>query len=176
MCEDSVEFAAPFENQHIEGFKNAKAHYRCLYDGGVRVDCRPGVRPGRGRPGVESVLWWVLALHEQVRDRVSSGGHADPAAIQVQPGLPWRRPVQRFTSGHWGEEFVYSYETNDARFITINPTAAELELGTQIHQFAVNTLYYFDADEGLTVRPFLSFGIGGTLYRPTRQNPSQAIP
>ena len=31
-----------------------------------------------------------------------------------------------FTSGHWGEEFVYSYETNDARFITINSTAAEL--------------------------------------------------
>ena len=79
-----------------------------------------------------------------------------------------------FNSGHWGEEFVYSFETNDARFITISPTAAELELGTQIHQFAVNTLYYFDADQGLTVRPFLSFGIGGTLFRPTDEAKSIA--
>ncbi len=79
-----------------------------------------------------------------------------------------------FNSGHWGEEFVYSFETNDARFITINPAGSELELGTQIHQFAVNTLYYFDANEDLTVRPFLSFGIGGTLYRPTDEAKSIA--
>ena len=70
-------------------------------------------------------------------------------------------------SGHWGEEFVYSFESNEARFITVNPSAADLELGMQVHQFAINTLYYIDADESLPVRPFLSFGIGGTLYRPT---------
>ena len=70
-------------------------------------------------------------------------------------------------SGHWGEEFVYSFDSNAARFITVNPSAADLELGMQVHQFAINTLYYIDADESLPVRPFLSFGIGGTLYRPT---------
>ena len=81
-----------------------------------------------------------------------------------------------FTSGHWGEEFTYSFESNEARFITKSPTSSELELGMQIHQFAVNTLYYFNDDETSTVRPFLAVGIGGTLYRPTdpptKRNPS----
>ena len=71
------------------------------------------------------------------------------------------------TSGHWGEEFIYSFETNDARFITVNPAAPELALGMQVHQFSVNTVYYIDADEDLTVRPFLTFGVGATMYRPT---------
>ena len=31
----------------------------------------------------------------------------------------------------------------------------------------MNTLYYFGGDERATVRPFLTAGIGGTLYRPT---------
>ena len=79
-----------------------------------------------------------------------------------------------FTSGHWGEEFTYSFESNEARFITKSPTASELALGMQIHQFAVNTLYYFSDDETQTVRPFLALGIGGTLYRPTDEAKSIA--
>jgi hypothetical protein len=70
-------------------------------------------------------------------------------------------------SGHWREEFLYSFESNEARFITVNTAAADLELGMQVHQFAINTLYYVDAYENLRVRPFFSFGIGATLYRPT---------
>ena len=44
----------------------------------------------------------------------------------------------------------------------------------QVHQFAVNTLYYFSDDETETVRPFLTVGIGGTLYRPTDEAKSIA--
>ena len=57
--------------------------------------------------------------------------------------------------------------SNQTRFISIFPPRPELNLGIQVHQFAVNTLYYFVADPQLPVRPFLTFGIGGTLYRPT---------
>ena len=40
---------------------------------------------------------------------------------------------------------MYSYESNQTRFISVFPPLPELNLGIQIHQFAVNTLYYFDA-------------------------------
>ncbi len=36
------------------------------------------------------------------------------------------------TSGHWGEEFTYSFESNEARFITKSPTSSELALGMRI--------------------------------------------
>jgi len=80
-----------------------------------------------------------------------------------------------YNGGHWGEEFMYSYESNQTRFISVFPPRPELNLGIQVHQFAVNTLYYFDADPDLPVRPFLTFGIGGTLYRPTDEAKTIAL-
>ena len=88
-------------------------------------------------------------------------------SFKLKQGLGGGVRLNVFNSGHWGEEFVYSYENNNARFITKSGPGSELELGMQIHQFSVNTLYYIDSDQSLTVRPFLVFGIGGALYRPT---------
>lgn len=95
-------------------------------------------------------------------------------SFKFKQGLGGGVRLNVFNSGHWGEEFSYSYENNNARFITNTAPSSELELGMQIHQFSVNTLYYIDADETLTVRPFFVIGIGGTLYRPTDEAKSIA--
>jgi hypothetical protein len=71
------------------------------------------------------------------------------------------------TGGHWGEEFFYSFESSEAHFTRETPPQGQLDLGTQIHNLGVNGLYYFNSDDTARTRPFLSFGVGATIYRPT---------
>jgi len=74
-----------------------------------------------------------------------------------------------YTSGHWGQEFFYSFEPNEAHFIRKTAPQGQLDLGTQIHNLGVNGLYYFNSDDTVRTRPFLTFGIGATIYRPTSE-------
>ena len=78
-----------------------------------------------------------------------------------------------FNGGHWGEEFFYSFEPNQA---TIKQTVTSPATGTavfqtkldiQVHNFGINAIYFLSADEVRRTRPFFSFGFGGTVYRPT---------
>ena len=73
------------------------------------------------------------------------------------------------TSGHWGEEFFYSFEPNEAHFVRKTTPQQQLDLGIQIHNIGVNGLFYFNADDTARTRPFLSFGLGATIYRPTTE-------
>ena len=72
-----------------------------------------------------------------------------------------------YTRGHWSEEFFYSFEPNHVHFSrnSVPPTAVSLPF--QIHNYGISALYYLNDDESKTVRPFFSFGLGGTFYRMT---------
>jgi outer membrane protein W len=71
-----------------------------------------------------------------------------------------------YTHRHWGQEFYYSYEPNQATFTT--GTGSELKVDTGIHNLGVNALYYFG--DGLAgFSPFVSAGIGATIYKPTTE-------
>lgn len=74
-----------------------------------------------------------------------------------------------FNAGHWGQEFVYSFEPSDATFDRRTAPAATLKLPIQIHQLSVNALYYPNADESASLRAFGSFGIGAMVFRPTQE-------
>jgi hypothetical protein len=70
-----------------------------------------------------------------------------------------------YTRGHWSEEFFYSYEPSTAHIIRRTPPTSSINLGLGIHNYGVTALYYLNEDESRTFRPFLSIGVGGTLYR-----------
>ena len=72
-----------------------------------------------------------------------------------------------FTRGHWGQEFFYSYEPNIARFIRHSAPSSTLSLDIQVHNYGVTGLYYFHENEERRARPFVSFGVGGIVYRLT---------
>jgi hypothetical protein len=78
----------------------------------------------------------------------------------------WRGGVRLgvFTRGHWGQEFFYSYEPNVAHFIRRTPPTGSIDLSLGIHNYGVTALYYLNDNESNNVRPFLSAGVGGTLY------------
>jgi opacity protein-like surface antigen len=79
------------------------------------------------------------------------------------------RPGVRFNvynNGRWGEEFYFSYENNRFQYLR---GASFTSLPIQIYNFGFNTLYYLDPDLNAKLRPFLTFGLGATVYKPTEE-------
>jgi opacity protein-like surface antigen len=72
-----------------------------------------------------------------------------------------------YTRGHWSEEFFYSYEPSTAHIIRTSAPTRSVGLGVGIHNYGITALYYLEENETKTIRPFLSIGVGGTLYRLT---------
>src|SRR6266481_1969315 len=79
-----------------------------------------------------------------------------------------------YTRGHWSEEFFYSYEPSTAHFIRRSPPTNSVNLRLGINNYGATGLYYLREDESYSIRPFLSIGVGGTLYRLTDQAESFA--
>ena len=71
------------------------------------------------------------------------------------------------TTGHWGEEFFFSYEPNSARFIRLTTPQQEQRYDIRIYNFGLNMMYYLNEEESRRTRPFISAGIGSTMYQPT---------
>ncbi len=84
----------------------------------------------------------------------------------------WRGGVRVgvYTRGHWSEEFFYSYEPNKIHLDRNTAPAASTVLPIQVHNYGATALYYFSEDESHSVRPFLSIGLGGTVYRLTAES------
>jgi hypothetical protein len=72
-----------------------------------------------------------------------------------------------YTHGHWSEEFFYSYQPSTAHIIRRSAPTASVNLGLGVHNYGVTALYYFEENETKSIRPFLSIGVGGTLYHLT---------
>jgi hypothetical protein len=72
-------------------------------------------------------------------------------------------------NGHWGQEFFYSYEHNRARFVRQFVPINIVDLPIGIHNFGVTGLFYFTENEQAKTRPFVSFGLGASIYKPTKE-------
>jgi opacity protein-like surface antigen len=64
-------------------------------------------------------------------------------------------------SGHWGEEFSYSYGLNDAK-ILIAPSG-EFDFTSRSHQFGYNLVLY-PGNSKKTFVPFVTGGVGATIF------------
>jgi opacity protein-like surface antigen len=84
----------------------------------------------------------------------------------------WRAGVRVgvYTRGHWSEEFFYSYEPNKIHLNRLTAPAVSTLLPIQVNNYGITALYYFSENEGHSVRPFLSIGVGGTWYRLTPES------
>jgi hypothetical protein len=91
----------------------------------------------------------------------------------VPTGLRAGLRFNAYSRGHWGEEFLYSYEPNRAEFVLQRTPSNPLKLDIQVHNVALNTLYYLQEEETQRIRPFLTGGVGASIFRPTAY--SQAV-
>jgi hypothetical protein len=103
------------------------------------------------------------------RYQIGSPQSVTPVSGEFRLDAGWRAGIRFgvYTRGHWSEELFYSYEPNNAHIIRWTPPSNSTVLPIQVHNYGVTALYYFNDDESRTVRPFVSVGVGGTLYRLT---------
>ena len=73
------------------------------------------------------------------------------------------------THGHWGEEFFYSFEPNTAHFTRLTTPPRSLDLDLHVQNLGVNAMYYLNENETLRIHPFLSVGLGATIYQLTQE-------
>jgi opacity protein-like surface antigen len=76
--------------------------------------------------------------------------------------------------GHWGQDFLYSYGANAAR-INVAENGAPFSFTPRIHQISWNALWYPCGLRKSMMSPFLTAGIGGTLYRVPQQAVNEAL-
>ena len=102
------------------------------------------------------------------------------SAIPIQETFKLSRAVRGglrvgvFDRGHWSQEFFYSYEPNIAHFVRVSAPSTSVDLRLRIHNYGITGLYYFQDNELQSIRPFVSIGVGGTLYRLTQEAESIA--
>ena len=70
-----------------------------------------------------------------------------------------------FTRGHWSQEFYYSFEPNTVTISNAGPVPTTTDMRLRISNYGVNALYYLVETESNAFQPFLSAGLGGTLYQ-----------
>jgi hypothetical protein len=74
------------------------------------------------------------------------------------------------TTRHWGEEVFFSYQANTATFARTGTVTSEQSFDIRVWNWGGNVVYYFSEDEDAQgLRPFLTTGLGGTVYQPTAE-------
>ena len=102
----------------------------------------------------------------------------NPGSLHLEHAVGAGVRVGVYDRGHWSEEIFYSYQPNKAHLMlasapnspSVVPPTSPLVVPIQVHHYGVTALYYLHEDEARVVRPFLSIGIGGVLYRLTTES------
>lgn len=92
------------------------------------------------------------------------------AKFELSDALRYGVRLNVANHGHWGEEFFYSFEHNRARYVRQTVPLNIVDLPIQIHNFGVTALFYFSENEKAKTRPFLDFGLGASIYKPTKES------
>jgi hypothetical protein len=86
------------------------------------------------------------------------GAHEYSAGVRggIRVGVDFKK--------HWGEDIVYSFGTNASRIINFT-SGARFPLNEQLHQFAVNALWYpGGVDDRRKIFPYVTAGAGGIFF------------
>ena len=78
-------------------------------------------------------------------------------------------------TGHFGQDFIYSYGTNPTRIVNYT-TATDFSFTSRTHQFAYNVLWYPGGlDSNKSVLPYVTAGVGGTFFVLTNQTVNDGL-
>jgi hypothetical protein len=87
-----------------------------------------------------------------------------PGKLQLDSAGRFGARLGVYTRGHWGQEFYYSYEPNGVTLSQAGPFPKTTNFRVGISNYGINGLYYLAETESHSFQPFVSAGLGGTLY------------
>ena len=125
-----------------------------------------GVAHAQLKDNLEVNLFGGVSVYSQKHFEVGFPQSTTPiqGAFRLNTAIRGGARVGVYTRGHWSEEFFYSYEPSTAYFIRRTAPSNTLNVRLGIHNYGVTALYYLQENESHSIRPFLSIGIGGTMY------------
>lgn len=129
----------------------------------------PAILPAQEFRSVEINPFIAGTAHTKNQYEIAFPQAATPVPMQfrLDDTLRGGLRVNVNTTGHWGEEFFFSYEPNNARFIRKTSPEVKVDYDIRVFNFGLNAMYYLNEEESRKTRPFVSLGVGGTLYQPT---------
>lgn len=94
---------------------------------------------------------------------------------QFSPGVRGGIRLGADGRGHWGQDLIYSYGENDSKIINHN-TGATFAFTNRIHQFSYNAILYpGGADPQKRCLPYLTAGLGGTIFTLSQSSKNEAL-
>jgi opacity protein-like surface antigen len=94
---------------------------------------------------------------------------------QFSPGVRGGVRLGADGQGHWGQDLIYSYGTNESKIVN-HDTGASFAFTNRIHQFSYNALLYpGGADPQKRFLPYLTAGVGGTIFTLSQTAKNEAL-
>jgi hypothetical protein len=87
--------------------------------------------------------------------------------MDLSSGTMYEARINFYNSKRLGSEFLYGYQYGGVTFNRTTAPAAKFGVPLQVHTLTLNLLYYPFGDLKSTWRPFVFFGGGATIYRPS---------
>jgi len=88
-------------------------------------------------------------------------------SMNLSSGTMYEARVNFYNSKRLGSEVLYGYQYGGVTFNRTTAPAARFGVPLQVHTITLNLLYYPFTDLNATWRPFVFFGGGATIYRPS---------
>jgi hypothetical protein len=88
-----------------------------------------------------------------------------PGELELDPAARFGLRLGVYTRGRWGQEFFYSFEPNNVRIANGGASPTVTNLRVRVQNYGANALYYLTETESNVFQPFVSAGLGGTLYQ-----------
>lgn len=116
-------------------------------------------------------LFFGVSAHTKNEFQIGPPQFSPPidAKFELADALRFGLRFNVATNARWGQEFFYNYEHNRARYVRETSPLNIVDLPIQIHNIGMTVLFYLNNDETAKTRPFLSFGGGASIYKPTKE-------
>jgi len=88
-------------------------------------------------------------------------------AMQLNSGKMYEARVNFYNSSRIGSEVMYSYQYSGVDFTRSTAPASSFSVPLQVHTLTLNLLYYPFGETSSAWRPFITFGGGAVIYRPS---------
>lgn len=94
---------------------------------------------------------------------------------QFDPGVRGGVRLGADGKGHWGQDLIYSYGASESKIVNHN-TGASFAFTNRIHYFSYNALLYpSGADPQKRCLPYLTAGVGGTIFTLSQTAKNEAL-
>lgn len=87
--------------------------------------------------------------------------------MELSSGKMYEARINFYNSRRLGSEFLYGYQYGGVTFKRNTAPASTFGVPLQVHTLILNVLYYPFGELNSTWRPFVSFGGGAVIYRPS---------